>query len=746
MSFWSKKKSFLYHSDIKILLECFYEGGIVLDKNYKILYMNKGSEKIFGYLADELIGQHINILVPFRLREKHTNYLEKSSMIFINKLMVSSDRKVMGLTKENKEIEIEIRLNTLKIDGNNFFLAIIRDKTIENNLQADLEEYKEFFEESLDMLCIANDDGYFTDVNQSFIQTSGFTKNELLEKPFFYYIHPNDIKQTQTKYNSLIHNNKLFHFENRYRTKSGKYIWLSWNSIKTKNNKIIAIARNITEEKIILSELQKKENLLSQTEILTNVGTWDWNITTNDIYWSEGTKRIFEIDDNVTLNMFYQTIHPEDLNYVKESLDYSIKYQKSYSIEYRIFTNKTKEIKNIKVTGNFIKELEHLHLSGAIVDVTKERKTQDALKLIAEQAKEASLMKSMFVANMSHEIRTPLNGIIGMTNILKELDVNNEVKECVESIHFSSGILLSLINKILDFSKIESGKMDINIQEFDFEEFIVKITNNFEMVCKNNKYIKFMVRIKDTIQKIKCDQVKLNQILYNLIGNAIKFTNEGFILLEIRKENDFIKFTIKDTGIGIEENIQQKLFIPFIQGDSSTTKEYSGTGLGLSISKNLVEILGGKITLDSKIGLGTTISFTIPLKEDKIEHTLEKSILIAEDNEINQVVVKKILEKLGFTHIHIFNNGEDIYDAIKNKKVLAEIIFMDIHMPLMNGIDATKKIRELGIDAPIIAITANAMDGIKEECLNAGMNDFLLKPFQKLDLEKIITKWLVQII
>lgn len=753
MPFWNKKKSFLYHSDIKILLECFFEGGIVLDKNHKILYLNKGCEKIFGYLADELIGQHINILVPFRLREKHTHAINNiPHSIFINKLMVPPDRRIMGLTKENKEIPLEIRLNSLKIDSSDFILAIILDKTVENKLQDNLEEYKEFFEDSLDMLCMVNDDGYFVDINAAFIEILGYTKDELFKKPLFNLIHPDDLEETKEEIKNLVDGKKTFQFKNRYRKKDGTYIWLSWSAIKTKNY-IIGIARDITKEKLILAELEKKESLLSHTEILTNVGTWDWNTTTGELFWSQGTKRMFEVDEE-TLENFFKSVHPEDVDFVKEALDKAVKEKLSYNLEYRIITLKTKELKYVKVTGNFIQELDDLHLSGAIMDKTKDRNIQEALKLVAEKAKEASLMKSMFVANMSHEIRTPLNGIIGMTNILKEYELDKQIKECVESINFSSGVLLSLINKILDFSKIESGKMDINLQDFDFNEFIEKIKHNFEMLCKNNDNVQFMVRIKDSIMNIKSDKMKLNQILYNLIGNAIKFTNEGFILLEVKKETlydkDFIKFTIKDTGVGIEDNIQKKLFLPFVQGDSSTTKEFSGTGLGLSISKNLVELLGGKITLESKVGLGTTISFVIPSNIDKhseIENrNLDKSILIAEDNNINQIVVKKILEKLGHKHIQIYSDGQSIYEALKNKTVSAELIFMDIHMPRMNGIEATKKIRELGINVPIIAITANAMDGIREECYEAGMNDFLLKPFQKSDIEKIISTWLVQII
>ncbi len=755
MPCWSKE-SFLYHSDIKLLLECFYEGGIVVDKNYKILYLNKGCEKIFGYLSDELIGQHVNILVPFALRDKHTDHINKipKSPIFINKLMVSSDRRVMGLTKENKEIQIEIRLNSLKIDSKDFILAIIRDKTVENTLQVNLQEYKDFFEESLDMLCMANDKGYFTDVNESFIQTLGYSKTELLEKPFLYYIHPDDKDKTESEMNSLRNHNITFRFENRYKTKNGNYIWLSWSSIQTQNKKIIAIARNITQEKMILAELEKKESLLSHTEILTNIGTWDWNITKGQVFWSEGTKRIFE-DPDPNLNSFLDYIHEDDFHNVKTHINMCIDQQIPYIIEYRIISKETQKIKHIKVNGTFKQEFDNLHFFGAVVDITKEKEIQQALTLIAEKAKEASLMKSMFVANMSHEIRTPLNGIIGMTNIVKEYDLNNEVKECIESINFSSGVLLSLINKILDFSKIESGKMEINIQEFDFNEFINKIQNHFEMLCKNNQHVKFMVRVKNSFNMIKSDKMKINQILYNLIGNAIKFTNDGFILLDIQKETfsdkEYIKFTIKDTGIGIKDEVQKKLFLPFVQGDASTTKEFSGTGLGLSISKNLVELLGGKIKLDSKLNLGTTISFWIPLIETnsikrECVDNVQKAILIAEDNEINQIVVKKILEKLGCTKIQIFNDGQSIYESLKNKEILPELIFMDLHMPRMNGIEATKKIRELGITVPIIAITANAMDGMKDECIKAGMNDFLLKPFQKSDLEQVLNKWLVQII
>lgn len=604
-------------------------------------------------------------------------------------------------------------------------------------------DYQHFFNNSIDMLCIANNKGYFVHVNNAFMKNLDYSYKDLINNPFMNFVHPDDIAKTQEEFKGLLNGATTLQFENRYKTKNGNYIWLSWKAIKA-SDIIYAIARNITPEKEIMLELHKKDEMLTHTERLVNVGTWDWNINTDELYWSEGVKKIFE-ETNVTFKNYMKTVHPDDLDYLNKTIESSIKNQNDYFVEHRVIT-KTKGIRYIQGYGNFIKQTDGLHLRGAVLDITEQKHIQENLKQTAERAKEASFLKSMFVANMSHEIRTPLNGIIGMTSILEDLDSNNSVKECIQHIKQSSGVLLSIVNKVLDFSKIESGKMEIHKTRINFPEFIEEIKNHFCILCRQQN-LTFIVKVDEQIEIVECDKTKIQQILYNLIGNALKFTTEGRIVVEIRKileENQQqLHFMIKDTGIGIDSEIQKQLFNPFVQGDNSKTKKFQGTGLGLSICKKLIELMGGSISVESTLGVGSCFTFLLPIKF--LNHPI-RAIVIAEDNHINQIVIKKVLEKMGFNSIVIYEDGIDIVESLKEKRIIPDMIFMDIHMPRMNGLEATQKIRELGITVPIIAITANAIEGIKEQCLSAGMNDILLKPYQTIDLERMVNKWLVQII
>jgi signal transduction histidine kinase/DNA-binding response OmpR family regulator len=383
-------------------------------------------------------------------------------------------------------------------------------------------------------------------------------------------------------------------------------------------------------------------------------------------------------------------------------------------------------------------------------EINNRNRLEKILKKEKKKAEESSVIKEHFMANMSHEIRTPMNAIIGYTNLLNKTTLNEKQTEYLHSIKTSGEGLLNIINDILDFSKIEAGMFHIDKVDFSIAHTLNAIQSIFKEK-ENDKNLSFQIYMDEKIPEfVVGDPTRLMQILVNLIGNAFKFTNDGEIVFESRlisqnEESVTIRFIVKDTGIGISEEMQKKIFERFDQGNTETTRIYGGTGLGLSIVKKLVELQNGTIELKSLPGIGSEFSVTINYelaknKEARTELKLEKNdrikepihVLLVEDNAMNQRLAKEILLDFGFD-VTLAINGEIALELLHKGRF--DIILMDIQMPVLDGYHTAEKIRnDLKLDIPIIAMTAHVLTGEKEKCLSFGMNDYLSKPFSEEEL------------
>ena len=387
-------------------------------------------------------------------------------------------------------------------------------------------------------------------------------------------------------------------------------------------------------------------------------------------------------------------------------------------------------------------------------EIAERMKVEASLVKAREVAEQSDQAKSDFLAVMSHEIRTPLNGIIGMSQILEESDLNPEQKKQCKVIVESGESLLTIINDILDFSKIAAGKMQLEKLPFNLEELFSSVVHLYEQMAEEKGLkLTYEINLEEHELDYIGDVVRLRQVLLNLVNNALKFTVKGkvSVIAQGLDEKGRLKLEVRDTGIGISEENLSKLFTKFSQADSSTTRKFGGTGLGLAICRNLVELMGGEITCESKLGEGSCFKIILKLNKTKLDRrvktepgiqikNLELNILLVEDNVVNQKIAEKLLNNFGCTVV-IAENGLKAIETLQSFK--PDLVFMDCHMPEMDGYEATRRIRQDSNlqSLPIVALTANATPADREKCMEAGMNDFLAKPFNKDMFTKILYKY-----
>ncbi|MBL0882812.1 MAG: PAS domain S-box protein [Chitinophagaceae bacterium] len=647
---------------------------------------------------------------------------------------------------------------------------ISRRKKAEESVGFSDERYKNLIENASMVMYTTDINGIITFANQQVGDLTGYSVEELIGKDFSFLLHPSWMQQVFNHYTQQFQSKTTStSLEFVIRTKTGNQKWVEQTAQLIVKDEMVqgfqCMVRDITEKKKIElelkeSELRRKENQLRLEAILENTTSLIFikGLDGRYITINKRFKEVMGVTDEMVIGKTdYEFSEKEAGDHYKRLDEEVISTRKPVETEEWIFGPEGR--KNLLVIKFPL--IDHrkkiFGIGGIATDITDRVLYQQKLIEARKNAEEAKQLQEQFLANMSHEIRTPMNGIQGMTNLLLQTELNGQQKEFTSMIKRSVNNLLVIVNDILDFSKIKAGKITLDKVPFQIREVFSQIKSQFELDIAQKKLaliIDYDMGLPDTVIG---DPYRLNQVLVNIVGNAVKFTVSGEIriktdVIEQTGNKATIRFIVSDTGMGVPDEKKQIIFEPFTQAGPEIARNYGGAGLGLSICKGLLGLQGGTIEFANKSGGGAEFIILIPYEvpqeqaaeRDESQLLKGKHFLVVEDNEVNQKLVSYVLKKVGGT-VDIANNGRVAIDLLEQKKTTYDLIIMDLQMPVMDGYEATEYIRNtLQLQIPIIAMTATALKGDRDRSVQVGMNDFMLKPFDFDDLYKRLIRLLIK--
>ena len=742
----------------------------------KIISANPAAARYYGYSLESLQGMsinNINILPADQVAAERQRALreERNYFNFRHKLADGEIR------------DVEVYSTPIKNAGRSVLFSIVHDVSTKKQTEAELIARMRELSVILDNSSVGISFVKHREqiwANNRMAELFGYEPADIQNQSTrLFYLSEEDFERLGQQAYKVLLQGKRYISEQQMCRRNGEPIWIRLSGKAIDPSSLeegsIWVFEDISFQKQAEQQLKDQQRRLNDIISGTHVGTWEWNIQTgetvfNDL-WAEMIGYTLEELSPTTIDTWVKLAHPDDLKLSGELLGKHFTGELPfYECEARL---RHKDGHWIWVldrgkVATWTKDGKPLLISGSHQDISERKQIEIDLIESRKAAESANVAKSRFLATMSHEIRTPMNGILGMAQMLLMLDVG-EPERCdyARTILDSGKTLLTLLNDILDLSKIEAGRLELSVEIFEPSQLIHEVIALFSSNAQAKGLHLGGLWLGEQGQFFKADSHRLRQILANLVGNAIKFTDQGQVSIEakpliVNQSITMLEFSVKDTGIGIESAQQKQLFTPFSQVDNSITRKYSGTGLGLSIVRSLAKLMGGDVGVDSELNKGSRFWVHIQVEPislgelhlygDKQEipftslatQVFSGKILVIEDNVTNQKIITALLRRLGLICV-IKADGQQGTEAALQEDF--DLILMDLQMPVMDGYEATRQIREGEKTAgkrhcPIIALTADAFEEDKKRCLSAGMDDFLAKPVTVDRLRSVLARFL----
>ena len=728
--------------------------------DYKVVDVNPAACASLGYTREDLLKMSVSDFDP--------QFRDPDGSVY-RELQQAGSKTFESLHRagDGREFPVEITANLFEFEGSEYLVSFARDissrKAAEEMLRKSEQEYRKIFENVADIFYEASLDGKLLNVTPSVQRITKYRQEDLIGQPMeiFYY----DPSARDPLLKALYEKGEILDYEIDVRDADGSPVACSLNTRviydeSGKPERIVGSLSDMRHRKKAERQIRQLSIALQQSPVAVIITDPDTRI----IYVNDSFIRFADMKPDKIIGFTpYEITRGQVPLKEYEDLWENVKKGKIWKGELE-YTKREGSLVWLSITVSPVLD-EHERVSnfvGILEEITERKIAEQNLRRAKEDAVKSDNLKSAFLANMSHEIRTPMNAILGFSSLLKEGGLEKEQQDYYIDIINSKGKdLLRIISDIIDISRIEAGDLFIKLEPVDIYPFLHDIYNEFhaDTQVKNRTNLQFRLKLPTPENRVlvTADPARLKQIFVNLISNALKFTPDGFIEVGFtREKDDAVRFHVRDTGIGIEEDKKEIIFERFRQIDESHTREYGGTGLGLAICQNLLELMGSELSLSSSVGQGSEFSFVLPCKVTRGERktvpgekpaagkpTLDlqgKKILIAEDDGSSYLFLETLLNRFA-AQIFWAKSGKQALDILnKNKQI--DLVFMDLRMPVMDGISATKKIRRKFPDIPIIAQTAYAQVTDRKLALESGCNDYLSKPISQEELTSLLRKYL----